>query len=80
MSHETPAAFSLSISPSCNTRSKALLLSQKTTDTSLPTSTASVNIWHKYTSGLTIESPGMKPDCKDDTCNMLFFGGDYRNI
>ena len=57
-----PAAFSLHKSPLCHTRSKALLISQNTTLTSLPESNASLKVLYRNVTWLVAESPGIWPD------------------
>jgi hypothetical protein len=60
-----PIEFNLKLNPLCQTRSNALLVSQKTILTSLPESMACAKILYKYVNWLTVESPETKPNCRD---------------
>ena len=60
---EIPVLRNLNISPACHTRSNALLISKKTTRTSLPSFTAVQNWWYSSSSWVTVEQPGRNRDC-----------------
>ena len=57
---------SLKRRPLCHTLSNALLMSQNTARTSLPSSKDLQNVLYISTSWFTVESPGIKPDYKAD--------------
>ena len=59
-------AGSLKGRPLCHTLSNALRMSQNTAQTSLPSSRDLQNVLYMSTSLFTVESLGIKPDCKAD--------------
>ena len=58
-----PAKLNLKGRPACHTLSKTLLMSQNMARTSLPSSSALQKVLYTSTSWLTVESPGINPDC-----------------